>query len=72
MPPDSELIVSDAASSIPEDHWCRGCPWAVNMIDRFVCPFVEGSCARVPETIIEPDMEKLRTKLQIKEYLQKC
>lgn len=36
------------------DHYCMGCMWGRYEGDRFFCLFVEGSCARLPETILEP------------------
>lgn len=40
---------------VGEDHYCWGCVWGTPLQDRVVCPFVEGSCARYPQTIDEPD-----------------
>ena len=46
---------------IPEDHYCWGCPYGKAMQDRFICPFVEGSCARYPQTLMEPDVKLVST-----------
>ena len=49
---------------LPEKHWCRGCFWAKIEPPVFVCPFIEGSCAKLPETINRPDPELLRQKMR--------
>ena len=35
-------------------RWCYGCEWAKWVGDVCTCPFVEGSCARIPETMKSP------------------
>ena len=57
--PDSDLIISGAHKELPEYHWCKKCVWATNLGDRYMCPFVEGSCVRFPDTIDAPDFNKL-------------
>lgn len=37
------------------EHWCMGCPYATFLGDRFSCPFVVGSCIRLPHTMERPD-----------------
>lgn len=61
--PDSELIVN-GHKEIPADHWCRGCEWATNLMDRFMCPFIDGSCAKIPMSIKHPDPQFFREELQ--------
>ena len=39
------------------DHYCMGCPWGRYEGDRFFCPFVTGSCARLRGTVEEPIAE---------------
>lgn len=47
---------------VPADHFCRGCGWARFEDGAVFCPFIEGSCARFPETLVEPDLERVRTR----------
>lgn len=63
LPSDDKLLNTGDDNSLPEKHWCRGCVWGINMLDRFVCPFVEGSCARIPETMTNPNPELFRQKI---------
>ena len=35
-------------------HWCSGCEWGYWLPDRCICPFVVGSCARLPDTLLAP------------------
>lgn len=47
------------ARELPKKHFCRGCVWATVNPPVFICPFVEGSCAKIPETLENPDPERL-------------
>lgn len=49
---------------LPEKHFCRGCCWAKVEPPVFMCPFVEGSCARIPETMENPDPEELHKRMR--------
>lgn len=62
--PDSELIISGKMQGLPDKHWCKGCQWATNLDDRYMCPFVEGSCARIPWSIFEPAPDVLHKRIQ--------
>ncbi|MBQ8507203.1 MAG: hypothetical protein IJ466_07240 [Clostridia bacterium] len=62
-PPDSELIRGGRMQEIPADHWCRECAWATNLMDRFLCPFIEGSCVRIAGTMEKP--EPMRLEMEI-------
>ena len=62
--PDSELIVSRKQKDIPDYHWCKGCQWATNLGDRYMCPFVEGSCVRIPWSIDNPNPELLHKRIR--------
>lgn len=46
-----------------KNHWCWGCYWAKILQDRFVCPFVNGSCAKIPRTITNPDPALVSSKI---------
>ena len=37
-----------------DEHFCMNCSYGKFLGDRFYCPFVEGSCARMPWTITKP------------------
>lgn len=62
--PDAELLKGGTFKPLPPDHWCEGCGWAKRMEDRFVCPFVQGSCVRVPGTLEKPDIDLLHKRVQ--------
>lgn len=49
--------------SMDKNHLCWGCPWAKVLQDRFVCPFVSGSCVKIPKTIANPDPELVSRKI---------
>ena len=34
-----------------KDRFCLNCSFAKFIGDRFFCPFIEGSCVRVPGTV---------------------
>ena len=36
-------------------HWCMNCPYSTFLGDRFSCPFVQGSCIRLPDTMTKPN-----------------
>lgn len=42
------------------NSWCEGCIWGNDTGAGIYCPFVVGSCARVPGTISKPDPELVR------------
>lgn len=50
------------------NSWCRGCIWGIDTGTGTYCPFVVGSCVRVPGTISKPDPERVR-KAMIKSKL---
>lgn len=62
--PEAALIRELNARELPEEHWCRGCCWATVQPPVFICPFIEGSCARLPDTLEHPDKEKLRGRIR--------
>lgn len=66
--PDSELIVSGQVKPLPEYHWCKGCQWGTNLGDRYMCPFVHGSCARIPWSIEAPNHEMLHNRIKYEHY----
>lgn len=37
-----------------EEHFCMNCSYGKFLGDRFYCPFVEGSCVRLPGSILKP------------------
>ena len=41
-------------STNKEERFCLNCPYGKFLNNRFYCPFVEGSCVRLPETILKP------------------
>ena len=52
---DSELIEPQhRMKEISPNHHCKGCYWGKNLGDRIFCPFVAGSCAKDPDTILQP------------------
>ena len=61
--PDSELIIGGNTKPLPIDHWCEGCPWGSRMHDRYMCPFVEGSCVRLPGSMEHPAPEILHSRI---------
>lgn len=63
-PRDNELIRNGQRLELPQNHWCRGCEWATCLMNRFLCPFVEGSCARIPETILNPSVHRMTEEMQ--------
>lgn len=71
-PRDSELIQNGRQKELPGDHWCRGCDWATCLMDRFLCPFIEGSCARFPETILEPHPDMLAAEMHKRKPKEKA
>lgn len=42
------------------DHWCFGCEWAKWLGDRCSCPFVIGSCVKLPRTMANPDINLVK------------
>lgn len=62
-PTDKELIVKGAIKELPQDHWCEGCGFATRLSDRFMCPFVAGSCVRVPGSLENPSPEILHSRI---------
>lgn len=69
--PDSELIVFRKQKDIPDYHWCKGCQWGTNLGDRYMCPFVEGSCVRIPWSIEQPNPEMLHKRIQYEHEYEK-
>lgn len=61
--PDSELICKNKRRDLPKGHWRMGCEYTTNLIDRFMCPFVEGSCIKIPRTMENPDPEYLEKRI---------
>ena len=70
--PDSELIVSGKAQSLPDYHWCKGCQWGTNLGDRYMCPFVMGSCARIPWSMETPNPEMLIKRIRYDHAYEKA
>lgn len=64
IPADKDLIIKGAIKDLPADHWCEGCAWATRLSDRYMCPFVYGSCVRLPKTIDNPDPELLHARIR--------
>ena len=62
--PALELRIKLAYRELPEKHWCRRCPWARAETTVFICPFIEGSCAKLPETINQSNPKLLREKMR--------
>lgn len=62
--PDSELIISNRQSELPDYHWCLGCQWGTVMADRVMCPLAIGSCARMPETMDNLDPEAVHNRIK--------
>lgn len=59
-----EPLLRNGYKEIPKDHWCRGCEWAKNLLDRFMCPFIEGSCVKIPMSIQHPDPQFFQEELE--------
>lgn len=64
MPPDDKLLVNGAIKPLPPDHWCDGCGFDTRLPDRMVCPFVEGSCVRIPGSLENPSPEILHSRIR--------
>lgn len=64
LPPDDQLLVGGTIKPLPPDHWCDGCGFATRLTDRIMCPFVEGSCVRLPGTVEEPNRELLGRRIR--------
>lgn len=62
--PDEKLIIKGGTKPLPPDHWCDGCGFATRLPDRFMCPFVEGSCARLPGTLDAPNPDVLHARIK--------
>lgn len=62
--PDDKLIISGKQFDLPPDHFYRGCCWATELPDRIVCPFVYGSCVRVPGSMEKPNIERLHRRVE--------
>lgn len=62
--PDSKLIVKSKAEELPIDHWCEGCGFATRLHDRYMCPFIAGSCVRLPGSLEKPSPELLRSRIR--------
>lgn len=64
IPADKDLIVKGAVEELPADHWCEGCAWATRLTDRYMCPFVYGSCVRLPHSIENPNQDILHSRIR--------
>ena len=69
--PDSELIISGKQKDVPEYHWCKGCQWGTFLGDRYMCPFVEGSCVRIPWSIENPKPDMLHKRIKYEHEYEK-
>ena len=61
--PDDQLLTCNI-KPLPMDHWCDGCGFATRMPDRIMCPFIEGSCIRIPGSIEKPCPEILHSRIR--------
>lgn len=52
--------------ALPYYHWCDGCAYGTRLYDRYMCPFVEGSCVRIAGSLDMPDAEKLHNRINCK------
>ena len=62
--PDDQLITGGKIKPLPPDHWCDGCGFATRLPDRMMCPFVEGSCVRIPGSIENPNPDILHSRIR--------
>lgn len=46
------------------------CPYGKFLGDRWFCPFVEGSCIKIPSTIFEPNKSAVEYFMQEQGYLR--
>lgn len=61
--PDDKLIIKGGVKPLPPDHWCEGCGYATRMTDRYMCPFTEGACVRIPGSLEKPSPEILHARI---------
>ena len=62
--PDEQLITNGKIKPLPPDHWCDGCGFATRLADRIMCPFIEGSCVRLPGSIENPNADILHSRIR--------
>ena len=53
-----------------KDHFCLYCPYAKFIGDRFFCPFVEGTCYKIPSTLVNPNPEIVDNFMKDKGYIR--
>jgi hypothetical protein len=51
-----------------DERFCLNCAYGKFLGDRIYCPFVEGSCARFPETITKPAPKFLEKVMELTGY----
>ena len=53
-----------------KDRFCLNCPYGKFIGDRFFCPFVEGSCIKIPKTIEHPDKDLIEALMSANGYIR--
>lgn len=53
-----------------KDRFCLNCSFAKFIGDRFFCPFIEGSCIRVPGTVKRPNQDKIDAHMSANGYFR--
>ena len=51
-------------------RFCLNCPYGKFIVDRFFCPFVEGSCIKIPRTIEHPDKDLIEALMKANGYIR--
>lgn len=65
------MYVRDRSFKIAEDDWCATCKWATFVNSgKWYCPFVQGSCARIKESIEKPKRNMTDEYMMRAEYIK--